>query len=588
MNRLRIPWLIGMAGWIALSGPALAGTGLRGDADQSGKINISDATLVLRASVGLVKLTEAQKLLADANNDGRVNAADATVILRRAVGLVSDLGNVDLPSKVKVYVKNNETVLAWPKTGKSVVGLEFTQGATVYKTAEAIEPIDADNEGFVIVKDLNHSVDDQLYGNGYTDFKDFKAGQPVTADVFVADSTAGPFTDVDSVTFNPVPHVFSPGLSSVLSSEIALDNDLSDTASVGDSIVVSGKVASRFSDGSPANGLRADGYIIPPSGIPVKIPMVSATPFDPGSGFGLRINPGGDFKLQFKIDTPGSYVVEVNDYGGEATLNRTIYVGDGIPLIPGAVDYFKKANSGPAVDLAQAAKDWLDLVNQDRATYGLNPVTLDASLTAAAAEHADDMAKNNYRGHIGLDGSDPTTRAIRAGVALGTNVTENVVEAGRVVGLEANLMASAIHRSAILNPEWKRAGLGIALNPDTGFLVGAQEFGASPGEYSIPTDFFTGVQLDSALPSAFTPGKTVTISGKTMNGAQTALVFLQNAVTGQQLHFPDAPVALGADGRFSIDISFDASQAGLYLMTLSLDGKGNTANYIMVDPLALP
>ncbi len=56
-----------------------------GDVNADGKVNAADALDVLRAAVGKLTMTEAQKAAADVTGDGKINAADALVILRIAV-----------------------------------------------------------------------------------------------------------------------------------------------------------------------------------------------------------------------------------------------------------------------------------------------------------------------------------------------------------------------------------------------------------------------------------------------------------------------------------------------------------------------
>jgi hypothetical protein len=58
-----------------------------GDVNGDGKVNIVDATLALRAAVGLTTLTPAQFAAADLNGDGKITVVDPTRILRIAVGL---------------------------------------------------------------------------------------------------------------------------------------------------------------------------------------------------------------------------------------------------------------------------------------------------------------------------------------------------------------------------------------------------------------------------------------------------------------------------------------------------------------------
>lgn len=62
-------------------------TSTKGDINADGKVTVADATLALRASVGLLTLTLTQTEQADVTGDGKVTPADATTILRLALGL---------------------------------------------------------------------------------------------------------------------------------------------------------------------------------------------------------------------------------------------------------------------------------------------------------------------------------------------------------------------------------------------------------------------------------------------------------------------------------------------------------------------
>lgn len=58
-----------------------------GDIDNSGKIEASDARTVLRAAVGLDRLSAEETDIADIDKNGKLSAADARFILRMSVGL---------------------------------------------------------------------------------------------------------------------------------------------------------------------------------------------------------------------------------------------------------------------------------------------------------------------------------------------------------------------------------------------------------------------------------------------------------------------------------------------------------------------
>ena len=60
---------------------------LLGDVNGDGIVNIADAALILRYSIGLLSFDDSQLLAADVNGDGNVNTVDAALILRNALGL---------------------------------------------------------------------------------------------------------------------------------------------------------------------------------------------------------------------------------------------------------------------------------------------------------------------------------------------------------------------------------------------------------------------------------------------------------------------------------------------------------------------
>ena len=66
----------------------VAATSALGDLNNDGGIDAGDALLVLRAAVGLIKLSDAQAAVADVNGDGEIDAGDAVLILRYDAGLI--------------------------------------------------------------------------------------------------------------------------------------------------------------------------------------------------------------------------------------------------------------------------------------------------------------------------------------------------------------------------------------------------------------------------------------------------------------------------------------------------------------------
>ena len=61
-----------------------------GDANGDGKINTSDAVIILKLAAGMTQLDETQQKAADTNHDGKVNTSDAVLILKYAAGMITE------------------------------------------------------------------------------------------------------------------------------------------------------------------------------------------------------------------------------------------------------------------------------------------------------------------------------------------------------------------------------------------------------------------------------------------------------------------------------------------------------------------
>ena len=172
--------------------------------------------------------------------------------------------------------------------------------------------------------------------------------------------------------------------------------------------------------------------------------------------------------------------------------------------------------------LAQARRYMVQLVNRDRASEHLPPVTLDEGAPSRAGQmHADDMAHLGYLGHWGSDGSTPEQRMTEAGGADVDFENAYCVTDEKVRRLDreprfspADLeRAEAMffgekppndgHRKTILGKWRKRVGVGIALPQPVGneLLVPciSQEFVDTYGSYEpLPKSIKRGGALHVA------------------------------------------------------------------------------------------
>lgn len=120
-----------------------------------------------------------------------------------------------------------------------------------------------------------------------------------------------------------------------------------------------------------------------------------------------------------------------------------------------------------------AGQHMLDLVNQARATRrycgnrafdAARPVRWNDSLAEASRLHAEDMARYNYFGHSGRDGSDPAQRVERAGYryrSTGENIAGGQMKPEDAM---AGWIKSPEHCANLMNPGFTEMGAAFAID----------------------------------------------------------------------------------------------------------------------------
>lgn len=106
----------------------------------------------------------------------------------------------------------------------------------------------------------------------------------------------------------------------------------------------------------------------------------------------------------------------------------------------------------------------LDLVNSARSSAGLKILVLEDRLSAAAQEHSQDMACNDFISHTGSDGSLWYQRVAAQGYANSNSARENIYVGNPAFGGDAQgafdwWMNSQIHRDNILNSGVTQIGI---------------------------------------------------------------------------------------------------------------------------------
>jgi uncharacterized protein YkwD len=141
--------------------------------------------------------------------------------------------------------------------------------------------------------------------------------------------------------------------------------------------------------------------------------------------------------------------------------------GGGVPAAPGSSNDQQYA---------------LNQINAARASYGLAPLVLDAAISAVAYAHAADMMANNYFSHTSLDGTTYRQRLTNGGISYGYS-GENQCWLGGGGGVQPTLdwchaafwsepyPGGGNHKDNILNPNFRRLGVGIAVGGSKVIIV---------------------------------------------------------------------------------------------------------------------
>ena len=137
---------------------------------------------------------------------------------------------------------------------------------------------------------------------------------------------------------------------------------------------------------------------------------------------------------------------------------------------------------------ASAQSDLIALINAYRASNGLQAVSPNGALAAAATWMAGDMAARNYIGHVSSDGRSPTQRMSAFGypatsMYTGEDLAAGYPTAGTVL---AGWQASPAHNAVLLNPNYNAVGVGLISNPSSTYnWYWAADFGGPGGSVKV-------------------------------------------------------------------------------------------------------
>lgn len=168
----------------------------------------------------------------------------------------------------------------------------------------------------------------------------------------------------------------------------------------------------------------------------------------------------GRFDVAFEV-TQGTWIAELvatGTHGPTPLTQLTFHVDEPLPTQLEAIwppDEDDVADAEAAADRAAA------LLAEDRARFGLAPLTRDPALDAVARAHCDDMRDHDFVGHVSPRTGGPGDRIRSAGWKAAMS-GENVALNRSLWDAEAGLLRSLGHRRNILSRQYTHVGFGAA------------------------------------------------------------------------------------------------------------------------------
>lgn len=155
-----------------------------------------------------------------------------------------------------------------------------------------------------------------------------------------------------------------------------------------------------------------------------------------------------------------------------AVTNAGLDVADFVAVTPRQTDtgYVLPYEVTSGLEVEQSAEErMLQLVNEERAAVGLQPLVMDPALVEVARAHSGDMFRNGYFSHQSPTTGSPFDRINAAGIEYVT-AGENLALAPTLDVAHQGLMDSPGHRANILEPSFGRVGIGAISAPGRGTM----------------------------------------------------------------------------------------------------------------------
>lgn len=150
----------------------------------------------------------------------------------------------------------------------------------------------------------------------------------------------------------------------------------------------------------------------------------------------------------------------INDIFGGVIEDSLTY----LTIRPGSTETIPLTSEVVELKVDEVSESKLfNLVNEERRKAGVSELSLRSEVVPIARSHAKDMWERRYFSHVSPEGKDVGTRLDEGNVDY-TFAGENLALAPSVSTAHTGLMNSEGHRANILEPNFKRMGVGVIDN----------------------------------------------------------------------------------------------------------------------------
>lgn len=202
--------------------------------------------------------------------------------------------------------------------------------------------------------------------------------------------------------------------------------------------------------------LQSRVFITTPKGRVIILPIMNE--YIESTGMLLR---NKEITLSFLPEEHGVYRIEIPDETWRAWLNGVYVSGDNIlPILS-----LHETNTKIETDGKEVLQNQLKMINTVRMSQGINHLVEDTTLSKLAQAKADDMIEHGYFSHINPTGYNIGLFAFHNNIFLPKMMIGENLARGYTSDSELfeSFLHSGGHRWNILNPEWRKVGIGYSI-----------------------------------------------------------------------------------------------------------------------------